>query len=300
MMTSIQRSISYLASGIKFSVTYMPDIRSRLGNVIVGDNYPVAVMGVINLDPQSFYQKSYYPSVQEAMLAAERMIEEGVDIIDIGGISTAPGTSSVSLKEETKRVQSVVKRISQNWNIPVSIDTQRSQVAKIALSKGATIVNDVSGLKYDSSMVTIIKEAGASCVIMAAGSMPGDQKTIPEIISALQTSLRIAETNEISKDLIVVDPGLGFGKPVECDLQIIRNLKAFRILNKPILLGVSRKNFIGQVLGYESVANRLYGTLASATVSILEGIHILRTHDIRANKDCIKMVAALQSSHECE
>ncbi len=278
----------------------MAHLDARLGNLPVGDICPVAVMGIINLDPQSFYHHSYYASPHRAVSAAEKMIEEGADLLDIGGVSTAPRSPSVSVEKEINRIQIVIKQITQKWDIPVSIDTQRAQVAQVALSNGATIVNDVSGLKFDPAMGATIKDAKASCVIMASESQPGDQKSLPDIISALKKSLQIAQTNGISNKLCVIDPGLGFGKPIGCDLEIIRNLKTLRVLNQPLLLGVSRKHFIGQVLGYDSPDNRLYGTLAASTIAILEGVHILRTHDIRATKDCIRMVAALQSPNECE
>jgi dihydropteroate synthase len=278
----------------------MNPLNARLGNVYIGDKCPVAVMGVINLDPHSFYPLSYYPSRRRAVSAAEKMIEENVDILDIGGVSTAPGSSSISVEEEIRRIKGVIKAITRNWDIPVSIDTQRAQVAKIALANGATIINDVSGLKFDATMASTIQDAGASCVIMASEFKPGDQNTVSNIISSLRTSLRIAQRHGISKDLLAIDPGLGFGKPIKCDLNIIRNLKALRVLNQPIILGVSRKNFIGQVLGYSSPNDRLYGSLAVSTIAILEGVHTLRTHDIRAIKDSIKMVTAIQSSHECE
>ena len=257
-------------------------------------------MGVINLDPQSFYQPSFFSSLQEVISATERMVDEGVDIVDIGGASTAPGSVPVSIGEEAKRIRSAIRSISKHWDIPVSIDTQSAKVAQIALSEGATIVNDVSGLKSDSSMAAIIKDAGASCIVMAAETSPGDQHTIPEILSALQSSLQIAQSAGISEDYIAIDPGLGFGKPIECDLAIIRNLRDFHVLNQPILLGISRKHFIGQVLRCKSPNDRLHGTVTASTIAILNGIHVLRTHDIRASKDCIRMVEALQTPQEGE
>jgi dihydropteroate synthase len=278
----------------------MVPLQARLGNIHVGDNFPVAVMGIINLDPQSFFPASYVSSPKQAVSVASKMIEDGVDIIDIGGASTAPGTSPVSVSDELNRIKPVVTQITHNWDTPVSIDTQHAPVADFAISKGASIVNDVSGLRADSSMVTIIKETEASCIIMTYGSKPGDQRKIPDIISNLQESLSIAFANGISQNQLVIDPGIGFGKPVDCDLEIIQNLKAFRVLNQPILLGISRKNVIGQILGYNSPADRLYGSLGATTVALLNGAHILRTHDVRASKDCIKMVAAIQSPHECE
>ncbi len=278
----------------------MTRLTARLGNIQVGDNHPVAIMGVINLDPQSFYPQSYYSSPKRAVFAAEEMIEAGADILDIGGVSTAPGTSLVSVEKESTRVQTVIKQISKKWDIPMSVDTYRAEVAEEALSNGATIVNDVTGLKYDSNMASTIKDTGASCVIMATESQPGDQNSLPEIKKSLQASLRIARATGISKKVLVIDPGVGFGKPIACDLEIIRNLKSLRVFKQPLLLGVSRKNFIGQVLGYDSPDDRLYGTLGVSAVAVLNGIHVLRVHDIRATKDCITMVTALQTSRECE
>ncbi len=278
----------------------MAPLQARLGSVHVGDNYPVAIMGVINLDPQSFYSSSYASSPQQAFSVASKMIDDGADIIDIGGASTAPSTSPVSVSEEINRIKPVITQITQNWDVPVSIDTQHASVAKLALSKGASIVNDVSGLRADVSMVATVKDAGASCIVMACESQPGDQTTISDIISNLHESLAIAQNNGIPKDQLVVDPGIGFGKPVECDLKILQNIKAFRVLKQPILLGISRKNVIGQILGYKYPEDRLYGSLAASTAALLNGVHLLRTHDVQPSRDCIRMVAALQAPHECE
>lgn len=274
--------------------------QARLNTVTVGDHEPVAIMGVINLDPHSFYQGSYYRSLKKTVSAVTMMIEDGVDIIDIGGVSTAPGSQPISIEEEKKRVLEPIKQIVKDWDVSVSIDTQDAQVAQAALTMGASIVNDVSGLKSDPNMAKIIQDAGASCVLMASDKQPGDRHKIPQIISALQQSLEIAQAANISRKQIVVDPGLGFGKPFECDLGIIRHLRKLRMLKRPILLGVSRKNFIGKVLDYPSPQNRLYGTLAAVVISILEGAHVIRAHDIRATSDCIKMVSSFQNNHECE
>ncbi len=227
------------------------------------------------------------------------MVEEGVDILDIGGASSAPNSPPVPLETEQSRVVEIVKRITQEFTVPISVDTQRSQVAQVALSKGASIVNDVSGLKSDPLMSTVIKDAGASCVMMASQNSAGDCKTIPQIIKALEHSLEIARLAGIPKNLIVVDPGIGFGKPYKCDLEILRNINELRILNQPILLGLSRKNVIGRVLGYPSPESRLFGTLGAVAFGVVAGIHAIRTHDVRATKDCIKMVEAIQSVNEC-
>jgi dihydropteroate synthase len=271
----------------------MASHQARLGSVNVGDNKPVAVMGIINLDPNSFYEKSYYTSPKAVLSAVERMVEEKVAVVDVGGVSTAPGSPQASVKTETKRVIEAIQVIVKNWDIPVSIDTHRATVAKVALEKGATIVNDVSGLKFDPNMARTIQKANASCVLMATKHRPGDRTTVTQTITALRKSIQIAHEAEIPSNHIVVDPGLGFGKPFQNDLVLIRNLNRLRILKRPILVGVSRKSFIGKILDYPSPQDRLFGTLAAVTYSILEGAHVIRAHDIRETYDCAKVATAI-------
>ncbi|MFX1300498.1 MAG: dihydropteroate synthase [Promethearchaeota archaeon] len=274
----------------------MNSSQARLGSVSVGDNRPVAVMGIINLDPHSFYQNSYYTSSKEVLSAVEIMIAENVDMLDIGGVSTAPGSPIPPVEIEKKRVVGVIQSIVKNWDVPVSIDTSRAPVAQVALEKGATIVNDVSGLKFDPNMAKTIQDAGASCVLMATKNRPGDRTSSTQVISALRRSLYITQTAGIPSNRIVVDPGIGFGKPFQNDLDLIRNLRKIRILRRPILLGVSRKSFIGKILDYPSPQDRLFGTLAAVTIAILEGAHVIRAHDVRATKDCAKMATAISSN----
>lgn len=273
---------------------------ARLGSLSVGDDERVAVMGVLNLDPHSFYSGSSFASTDEALVVATKMIEDHVDVIDIGGASTAPGAPAVSEAMEKKRIIQLIKMLTTEFDLPISVDTQRASVAEAALSLGATIVNDVSGLKYDAAMAQVIQDAGASCVLMAANQRPGDCHSVPEIKTALRESLQLATTANIPLDHIVIDPGIGFGKPVECDLSIIRNLSVLHKLDRPVLLGVSRKNFIGKVLGYPSPEKRLYGSLAVTVLAVLEKIHVIRTHDVGATSDCVRMVQALQSATGCE
>ncbi|MDO8056936.1 MAG: dihydropteroate synthase [Candidatus Hermodarchaeota archaeon] len=285
---------------IKFSVVKMGMHFARLGALHVGDKERVAIMGVLNLDPHSFYSGSSFASANEAFTIAVKMIEEQVDIIDIGGASSAPGAPTVSVAIEKKRVRKLIRRLTTDFDVPLSIDTQRASVAKDALACGATIVNDVSGLKSDADMAQIIQDAGASCILMAANQRPGDCHSIPQILSALRESLQLATTANIPLHHIVIDPGIGFGKPVECDLQIIRNLGIFRELDRPILLGISRKNFIGKVLGYSLPEDRLYGSLAATTVAVLKKIHVIRTHDVSPTNDCVRMVQALEFTNGCD
>ena len=273
---------------------------ARLGPLHVGDKERVAIMGVLNLDPHSFYSGSSFATANEAFTVAAKMIEDQVDIIDIGGASTAPGAPAVSAAIEKKRIRELIRRLTTEFDVPLSIDTQRASVAQEALACGATIVNDVSGLKSDADMAQVIQDAGASCILMAANQRPGDCHSIPQILSALRESLQLASTANIPSYHIVVDPGIGFGKPVECDLEIIRNLRILRKLDRPILLGVSRKNFIGKVLGHPLPEDRLYGSLAATTVALGEKIHVIRTHDVCATIDCVRMVKALQLTNGCD
>ncbi|MFX1474342.1 MAG: dihydropteroate synthase, partial [Promethearchaeota archaeon] len=209
-----------------------------------------------------------------------------------------PGATPISVKLEQRRIVPLVKEISKNWDIPVSIDTQSSLVASAALQNGATIVNDVSGLKSDSAMAAAISESGASCIVMACNHQPGDCTTITEVQGALEHSLNIASSADIPKEQIVVDPGIGFGKPTYSDLLILQNLKDLRGLGHPILVGVSRKAFIGYVLGYPLPSQRLAGTLAAVSVAVMNGAHIIRAHDVRESKDCIAMIEAITKAKD--
>jgi dihydropteroate synthase len=278
----------------------MTFIQAQLGNLIIDDNPSSVIMGVINRDPQSFFRGSFYKTQKQALRTIEQMIKDGAKIIDVGGYSTAPGTIPVSSDIEEERVCSLIKKIASNWDIPISIDTQRSMIARKALSLGASIVNDVSGLKSDPAMAKEIRDAGAGCILMACIQKPGDCKTMKQIISALHKSIQLASNAGISLNHIVVDPGIGFGKPTECDLVILRELQTLRKLSQPILVGVSRKSFIGKILGYSSPFDRLPGTLAAVTIATLNGAHIIRAHDVRETNDCIKLVNAIQSSKGCE
>ena len=278
----------------------MTSIRAQLDTLKVGDNTQAAIMGVINRDPNTFFRGSYHRILKRAIASVGEMIEEGADIIDVGGASTAPGSPPVSLALETRRVVSTIKEIRRRWDIPLSVDTQRSKVAIKALRFGATTVNDVSGLKTDYSMAKTISEAGASCIVMACIHQPGDCTTMEQIHDALESSLKIASNAGIPEEKVIIDPGIGFGKPSECDFAILHNLRKFRALGHPILVGVSRKAFIGKLLGYPSPDQRLAGTLAAISFAVQEGAHIIRAHDIRDTKDCIRIIEAINKTQECK
>jgi dihydropteroate synthase len=275
-------------------------VTARLGNLTVGGKFPVAVMGIINRDPNSFFRGSYYHTQRLAIAAAEQMQMEHVDIIDVGGASTAPGAPPVSADVECKRVTQLIKELASRWDTPISVDTQRSSVASEAMRCGACIVNDVSGLKSDLQLAKAISDAGGSAVLMACTRQPGDCRSVTTICDALRESMRIASSAGISVEQIVVDPGIGFGKPVACDLGILRNLGELRVLRRPILVSPSRKAFIGRVLGYPSPDSRLAGTLAAVTFALLQGANVVRSHDVRETRDCIGIVNAIQLNRESE
>lgn len=225
----------------------------------------------------------------DALGHALRLQDEGADILDVGGESTRPGARRVSAREEIKRVIPLIERLVPRLSIPLSIDTYKSSVARAALSAGASMVNDIGGLRFDPNMAEVVAEFGAPVVIMHIQGTPVDMQKnprytalIPEIMDFLRKSIGIARKQGISDDKILIDPGIGFGKTVAHNLEIIRRLGEFSGFQKPILLGHSRKSFIGAVLENAPVNDRLEGTAAVTAVGILNGANIIRIHDVKA------------------
>ncbi|GAB5046395.1 dihydropteroate synthase [Thermodesulfovibrio sp. TK110] len=261
------------------------------------------IMGILNITPDSFYDGGRYFNYQKAIDHALRMIDEGADIIDIGGESTRPGAEPVSIDEELKRVIPVIEALSNKVSVPISIDTYKASVAEEAIKAGATIVNDISGLRFDPKMADVVSKYKVPLVIMHIKGTPRDMQKnpyyealIPEIIEYLRNSIVIAKQAGVNEDMIIVDPGIGFGKLPEHNLQIIKNLKAFSQLGKPILIGVSRKSFIGKILNDAPPHARLEGTAAAVAVSILNGANIVRVHDVGFISKVVKVVDAIRFS----
>lgn len=256
-------------------------------NLITESNL-VAVMGILNLSPDSFYYKSRCSSVHEALKTSEQMIDDGAHIIDVGAASTRPGASEVPAKVQIKRLLPVISSIVREFNTPVSIDTFDPDVASAVLQEGATIINDVSGLIKGDKIARIVALHGAGLVLMHMKGIPKTMQDNPkyknvvmEVLSFLRNSIAKAEAAGINPDSIAVDPGIGFGKNLRHNLELIGNLNQFKKLNKQILLGVSRKSFIGKILDLE-VEDRLEGSLAAAIVGAINGANILRVHDVKA------------------
>ncbi len=257
------------------------------------------VMGILNVTADSFSGDGIYQDPERAKDLGLQMVAEQADIIDIGGESTRPQARSISAAEEQRRVIPVIRKLVRETAVPISIDTSKSEVAQAALEEGASIVNDISGLRFDSRMAEVIARFGAACVLMHIQGTPQTMQINPtygslieEIIGSLRESVSLALRAGIDKRKIIVDPGIGFGKTSAHNLEIINRLKDFACLDLPILVGVSRKSFIGNVLNLP-VERRLWGTAASIAVSICNGAHIVRVHDVKQMVQITRMVDAI-------
>ena len=257
------------------------------------------VMGILNLTPDSFSDGSRYGSCEAAVDAALQMVEDGADFIDIGGESTRPGAPHVSALEELNRVMPVIERLAGQLPVPLSIDTWKSEVASAALSAGVEIVNDISAMSFDQQMKPLLAGSEAGIVLMHTRGRPEAMQSnttyadlVAEVSDFLESAVESAAGAGISRERILLDPGIGFGKSVEGNLEIIRRLKEFDRLGRPILVGTSRKSFIGKVLCRE-VGERLFGSNASIAVAMMNGASVFRVHDVRAARDTVDMVKAL-------
>lgn len=252
------------------------------------------IMGIVNVTPDSFSQDGTFNKsnpLERSVRLANKMIKQGADIIDIGGESSRPGAKKVTSKEEMLRVVPVIKKLAKAVKVPISVDTYKPSVAKHALDSGASMVNNIFGAKPNISLLKMVKNYGAAIVLMHMQGAPKTmqkrahyQNLMKEIIGALKKSLEICLEIGIKSDRIIIDPGIGFGKTVEHNLEIIDRLEELQYINKPLLLGTSRKSFIGHIL-CKDVNERLYGSLASASLCILRGAHIVRVHDVKETLD---------------
>ncbi len=268
-----------------------------IGKLRVGEGYPVRLMGVVNLSSESFYKKSVATKQEDIQNMIQRLEEDGADIIDVGGASTAPknvyGTPDISEDEELNRVKTAMKIILECTELPISVDTTSSRIAKMALDMGAHIINDVSGLKGDLEMAKVIAVFEVPVILMANCGSPCEK--LQDSLTAVERSIRVASDSGIHRDKIIVDPGLGFGKPSEVDYTILRELGQFANFNQPLLVGISRKAFIGALLKQKDPAERLIGSLAAAAIAVYKGANMLRTHDIKETKQAVRVAEAIKS-----
>ncbi len=258
------------------------------------------IMGIVNLTPDSFSGDGLYkgqsPSGTVPELV-ENMVRDGADIIDIGGESTKPGARPISIKEELNRTIPVIKALAKKIKVPISIDTYKPEVAKLALDNGAVMVNDITALR-SAKMAKLVAKYKAAVVLM---HMQGEPRTmqnkptyaflIDEIIEYLQRAIKRAEEQGIDREKIIVDPGIGFGKTLTHNLEILKNLREFRVLGRPILVGPSRKSFIGKILNVEP-QKRIFGSVASCVSAVNNGAHIVRVHDVKEVKQAIMVSEA--------
>ncbi|MDI6757246.1 MAG: dihydropteroate synthase [Endomicrobiia bacterium] len=261
------------------------------------------IMGVLNVTPDSFYDGGRYSTLDAATSRAEEMMKEGADIIDIGGESTRPGAESVSFDEELKRVVPAVQKIVSILGAVVSVDTSKADVASAAVAAGASIINDVTALGRDDGRIAEIAAAsGAGLILMHMKGEPRTMQRLPprygdvvaEIKEYLSSRVAFAVSRGVSHENIAVDPGIGFGKTLEHNVELIRRLREFSALGRPALVGASRKSFIVSLLGLESPDERLYGTLAAHMAAVMNGASIIRVHDVLAHAQFFRALEALK------
>lgn len=280
---------------------------TKIANVGVGDKNPVRIMGILNTSPESFYKKSIHVNNNDIKNSVKQMESDGADFIDVGGMSTAPYLSTiVSEKVETKRIINAIKIIQNFSNLPISVDTCRANVARIALEHGVEIINDISGLKFDNKMQDVISNFSPSLILCAYDSKTVSGDDVITTKKLLRESLKIAKKSHISNDKIVLDPAIGFFRKtgqgpfftkiksdwIKRDLSILQNLKSIK-QNFPILISVSNKSFIGNILEFENPTDRLFGSIAAESISVINGADIIRTHNVGATRDAIIIASNL-------
>ncbi len=261
------------------------------------------VMGILNITPDSFSDGGRFADYERALARAFELISAGADILDVGGESTRPGSDPVPLPVELERVIPVIRAVRESSGIPISIDTNKSEVALQSLAAGADIINDVSSLRFDPAMARVAAESGAPLILMhmlgAPRTMqvnPVYESVISEIIAFLEQRMKFAVQNGIERSQIIVDPGIGFGKTVAHNLNIIRDLDCFSCMDRPVMLGASRKRFIGKILSRPE-GERELGTAVVNAFGIAAGAHILRVHDVAFHKGAVGLAEAVRSGY---
>lgn len=261
------------------------------------------LMGVVNVTPDSFSDGGLYFTPEKAIVHAKDLEKAGADIVDIGGESSRPSSQPISLEEELRRVVPVIKAIAPKLKIPISIDTYKAKVAQAAIEAGAKIVNDISALRFDEDMAKVVADYKTPVVLMHMKGTPKDMQINPyyknvlqEVYDFLAERIDYALTQGIDKVQIAIDPGIGFGKRLEDNLRLIKHLSFFKTLGRPILLGPSRKTFIGKVLDIEVPAQRDVGTLGVVALATLLGVDIIRVHAVKEARQIIKIIKTIMST----
>jgi len=281
----------------------------KLAGVRIGGSNPTRIMGIINTSPESFYKKSVFTDKRAISTVSKLMEEDGADFIDVGGMSTAPYIETlVSEEKEIKRITNAIESIQKVSKLPISVDTCRAKVAKAALQLGAEIINDVSGLKYDENMADVLEEYRPSVIVCAFSHDLITGNPVAQARKLISQSVAMALKSGVPKSKIVVDPAIGFFRQkaqgilftkinsdwLQRDILVLRNLNKIKD-RYPILISISRKSFIGKILDEPDPAERIYGSLAAETFAALNGADILRTHNVKATSDVIKIVNGLKN-----
>jgi dihydropteroate synthase len=270
------------------------------GREVRCDDRPL-IMGIVNVTADSFYDGGRYARPEQAVAHALELVEQGADILDIGAESTRPGANPVNEQDELARVIPVVTELARQVTVPISVDTTKSRVAQLALDAGASIINDVSALRFDAQMATVIARSGAGLILMHMQGTPQTMQQAPhyesvvvEVVHFLDERMQVAMEAGIAKINIVLDPGIGFGKLLVHNLDLLNQLSSFAMLNRPLLVGLSRKAFIGQIVD-RTVEHREWGTAAAVALAVDRGAQILRVHDVEMMADVVQIAAALKS-----
>ena len=264
----------------------------KIGNRFFDTQNHTYIMGILNITPDSFSDGGKWNHLDEALRHTEAMIADGADIIDIGGESTRPGHTPVSAEEEAQRVLPVIEAVRKRFDIPISVDTFKSSVAESAIQAGADLVNDIWGLKYDSEMGAVIAKYDVACCLMHNKSNTEYNNFLIDMLSETQECVNLARKAGIKDEKIILDPGVGFGKTFEMNLETMNHLELFKNLGFPVLLGTSRKSMIGLALDLP-VDQRVEGTLATSVIGVMKGCSFVRVHDVKGNRRVIQMTEAI-------
>ena len=264
------------------------------------------VMAILNVTPDSFSDGGKLHSIDSALRCAEKFIEEGADILDIGGESTRPNSERVESDEETRRVAPVIEAISKRFDVPVSIDTSKSEVARKAVEAGAEIINDISGLRFDEQIAEIAANCGTGLILMHSRGtfetmhkLPPVENILMEVSNGFRQSIEKAKFFGVENDCLALDVGIGFSKTFEQNLELVAKLDKLvaEFPEYPMLVGTSRKSFIGKITGIETPGERINGSLASAAISVWNGANMVRVHDVKATVEAVRVVEAIRTRH---
>jgi dihydropteroate synthase len=274
----------------------MEEVILKIGNTVFDTKNETYVMGILNVTPDSFSDGGKFNSMDHALQHAQQMIEDGATIIDIGGESTRPGYTKLSDEEEIERVLPYIEAIKSRFDIPISLDTYKSAVAKAGLSAGVDLINDIWGLKYDPKMAEVIAQSGAACCLMHNRDQADYTAFVEDMCRDLQETVALAKQAGIADDKIILDPGVGFGKTYENNLTAIKYVSALHKLGYPILLGTSRKSVIGLTLDVP-VTDRMVGTTVTTVFGVQQHCAFVRVHDVKENMQAIKMTRAIMEAN---